>query len=140
MANKTVPTNSNVVDFLATLEDEAQRRESEELIVMMQDVSGYPPVMWGPSIIGFGTQHYKYESGREGDMPIIGFSPRKGKFAFYLTYEIERYKDQLEKVGNYQNGKACIYFKRLSDLDKSELKELIRQTYENESKKSYVKD
>jgi len=140
MTNKTVPTSKNVVDFLATLEDDKQRHESEELVAIMHEVSGKPPVMWGPSIIGFGSQHYKYESGREGDMPIIGFSPRKGKFAFYLTYEIDRYKDQLEKVGNYQNGKACIYFKRLSDINKDELKKLIRQTYENESKKSYEKN
>jgi hypothetical protein len=133
---KTVPTENDVAAFLATLEDTQQQRESEELVGIMQEVSGKPPVMWGPSIIGFGSQHYKYASGREGDMPVIGFSPRKGKFAFYLTYNIERYKDQLEKVGNYQNGKACIYFKRIADVDKSELKELIRQTYADESKKA----
>lgn len=137
MTNKTVPTSSNVIDFLATLEDDQQRRESEELVAIMQEISGEVPVMWGPSIIGFGSLHYKYESGREGDMPVIGFSPRKGKFAFYLTYDVERYKEQLEKVGKYENGKACIYFKRLSDVDMNELKELIRRTYENESKKSY---
>lgn len=97
--NKTTPTVADVSDFLADLDGEQQRQDSEVLVSMMQKVSGELPVMWGPSIIGFGSYHYKYESGREGDMPIIAFSPRKGKLTLYVMNEAAKYADILERLG-----------------------------------------
>lgn len=131
--NKTVPTNEGVADFLASLDSDEQRQDSEVLIGIMQEVTGKPPVMWGPSIVGFGSQHYKYNSGREGDVPEISFSPRKGKLSLYITYDVERYADHLAKVGPHKTGKACIYIKRLGDVDIDKLVGLIRQVYADET-------
>lgn len=127
--NKTIPTNSNVLDFLASLSDAQQRKDSEIIIAIMQKISGKPPVMWGPSIIGFGQHHYKYESGREGDMPLIGFSPRKGKLTLYLTYTPEKYANILGRLGKHKTSKACLYINKLSDVDINVLEELIRTAY-----------
>lgn len=132
MTHKTEPTLVEVNDFLATLDDE-QRRDSEILIAIMHKITGKPAVMWGPSIIGFGSQHYKYDTGREGDVPDLAFSPRKGKLSLYVTYDIERYVDRLNKVGPYKTGKACIYIKRLAEVSIDELARLIRQMYKDDS-------
>lgn len=127
--NKTVPTNADVVEFLATIEDQKQRADSERLIDLMHKISGEPPVMWGPSIIGFGTYHYKYESGREGDSPDIAFSPRKGKIALYITDDATKYPEITKRLGKYKTSKACLYITRLADVDLDALEELIKAAY-----------
>ncbi len=125
---KTVATSDSVIDYLATL-DKSQQRDSQILIDMMQKASGEPPVLWG-KIIGFGKYHYKSKSGIEADWPLIGFAPRKGKLSLYLTYEAEKFTDDLEKVGKHEIGKGCIYFKNLDDLNLDELEKLIAKAYE----------
>lgn len=127
--NKTIPTTKNVLDFLAGLEDKQQQKDSQTLIAMMQKISGKPPVMWGPSIIGFGQLHYKYESGRQGDMPMLGFSPRKGKFSLYITDNAEKYPEIRERLGKHKISKACIYINKLSDINQSVLEELIQAAH-----------
>lgn len=127
--NKTVPTDAGVLDFLVALSNREQRADSEILIGMMQEISGKPPVMWGASIIGFGLHHYKYASGREGDEPVLGFSPRKGKLALYITNDATKYPEIRERLGKHKTGKACIYVTRLGDVDGDALKDLIRAGY-----------
>ena len=125
---KTVPTHADVLEFVARLDD-AQRRDSEQLIDLMHTVSGEPPILWGPAIIGFGTYHYAYASGREGDMPRIAFSPRKGKLVLYITEDAARYTALLARLGKHKTSKACIYITKLADVDKAVLKELIVAAY-----------
>lgn len=126
--NKTKPTDQKVTSFLDNL-DEQQQKDSQILIDIMSDVSSESPVMWGSSIIGFGTYHYISKSGREGDWMRIGFSPRKGKMSLYLTYDASQYTDTLDKMGKYGIGKGCIYFKSIEPLDKTLLKKLIKSAY-----------
>lgn len=130
MANKTKPTDINPADFLRTVEDETKRSDSQWVLEQMEAITGEPAKMWGPSIIGFGTYHYVYASGREGDWMITGFSPRKTALTLYLMSGVEREKELLEKLGKYKTGKSCLYLKRLSDVDKEVLKELIRTSVE----------
>jgi hypothetical protein len=127
--NKTLPTDSNVVDFIASVPDETKRRDSETLIRLMQDITGAPAVMWGPSIVGFDSYHYKYESGREGDAPAAGFSPRKAALTVYLFYGAEKHTDLLSKLGPHTLSKSCLYIKRLSDIDMDVLKQLVKRSY-----------
>lgn len=127
--NKTQPTNTDVVEFLATLEDQGQRADSERLIALMHKISNEPPVMWGPSIIGFGSHHYKYESGREGDSPAIAFSPRKGKLALYIVNDATKYPEITKRLGKHKTSKACIYITKLEDVDMDILEELITAGY-----------
>lgn len=127
--NKTIPTNTDVIDFLATLDDDEQRRDSETLVEMMTDISGEPPVMWGTSIIGFGRFRYEYASGREGDWMKIGFSPRKGKISLYVTSDASQFNDELEAVGKHAIGKGCIYITKLADVNIEALRQLIKQAY-----------
>ena len=110
--NKTAPTIVSVDDFLATLSEQRQA-EARQCIAIMQEITGQPPVMWGPSIIGFGSYHYKYESGREGDAPAVSFSPRKANLVIYLADNASRYETLLEKLGPHTTGTACLYIKRL---------------------------
>lgn len=123
--NKTQPTSSDVASFIAAIPDETKRRDSEVLREIMSDVTGEPAAMWGPSIIGFGSYHYKYASGREGDAPATGFSPRKTALTIYLFYGAENHSDLLDKLGPHTLGKACLYIKRLSDIDLNILRQLI---------------
>jgi len=127
--NKTVPTDQPVNDFLSNLEDEQQVADSLVLIEMMHEITGEPAVMWGSAIIGFGKAHYKYESGREGDIPKLSFSPRKGKLSLYITYWPEKYKKQLDEMGKYSHSKACIYIKSLRDVDTIKLHDVMRKMY-----------
>jgi hypothetical protein len=127
--NKTVPTDGNVISFLANLEDQTQRQDSETLIAIMHEVSGEPPVLWGTSIVGFGLIHYKYASGREGDTMKIGFSPRKGKLSLYVTVDASQYENELAAIGPHEIGKGCIYIKKLADVDVPKLTDLIRHAY-----------
>ena len=122
---KTRPNDASVLDFLSSVESESKRDDCYEIMNMMQDVSGEEPRMWGSSIIGYGTYHYKYASGREGDWMRIGFSPRKQNITLYLMTGVEKNEEILSRIGKYKNGKSCFYIKRLDDIDRSVLKELM---------------
>jgi hypothetical protein len=124
---KTKPTPASVKDFLNNIPDENKRRDSFTVLEMMRQASGYEPVMWGPSIVGFGTYHYRYASGREGDMPIIGFSPRLQALTLYIMSGLDEYGELLARLGKHKTGKACLYIKRLSDVDRNVLQELIEK-------------
>ena len=133
---KTAETTVSVTDFInSSVEKEEKKLDSFRLIELMQEWSGFKPKMWGPTIIGFGTYHYKYASGHEGDAPIIGFSPRKAEFSLYVTYATEENKELLSQLGKYKMGKACIYFKKLTDLNLEVLEKLSQRTikYINEN-------
>lgn len=129
--NKTRPTTDDVSAFLDAVEDDAKRADAHRVSELMGSISGEPPVMWGSSIIGFGTYHYRYDSGREGDAPAVGFSPRKANLTLYITGGFEEHADVLERLGKHKLGKGCLYIKRLSDVDESALSDLIRVSLEN---------
>ena len=125
---KTKPTQASVEDFLNNIPDENKRRDSFTVLEMMRQASGFEPVMWGPSIVGFGTYHYRYASGREGDMPIIGFSPRVQALTLYIMSGFDEYEQLLARLGKHKTSKACLYIKRLSDVDLNVLQELIEKS------------
>jgi hypothetical protein len=127
--NKTIETQVNVIDFINSyVENDQKKNDSLQLIDLLSEWSGFQPKMWGPTIIGFGSYHYKYESGHEGDMPLIGFSPRKAAFSLYVFSPTEENKKLLENFGKYKIGKGCIYIKKLSDINISVLEEMCRAT------------
>lgn len=127
--NKTTDTGANVDEFIQTFANTDEKRlDSYELIKIIQEVTGFTPRMWGPSIIGFGTYHYKYDSGHEGEAPMVGFSPRKAEFSLYAFTGLDEHRHLLDKLGKHKVGKACIYFKKLSDLNQDALKKLIRES------------
>ena len=123
--NKTQATSADVSAFIDGVADEAQRADAHEIAAMMARLSGEPPKMWGPSIIGFGSYHYKYDSGREGDSLRIGFSPRKGQTVLYLIDGYAGKEAQLARLGKHKLGKSCLYIKRLSDVDVGVLEEMV---------------
>ncbi len=122
---KTKPTLVNVADFIALIADERQREDARTISAMMMRLTGEPATMWGPSIIGFGSYHYQYESGREGDMCRIGFSPRKGQTVLYLVDGFAEHEALLSKLGKHKTGKSCLYIKRLDDVDKGVLEAMF---------------
>ncbi|MEU8298973.1 DUF1801 domain-containing protein [Micromonospora sp. NPDC048909] len=125
----TVPTDVSVDDFLAAVPDDRRRADAERLRALMGEVTGEPAAMWGPSIVGFGSYHYTYESGRSGDAPLVGFSPRKQQLVVYLVGGFEaRYGAVLARLGPHKTGKGCLYLKRLDDVDESALRELVDRT------------
>ena len=129
--NKTAETTQNVEDFIHSwVEKEEKRQDSFRLIELMRKWSGHEPRMWGPSIVGFGSVHYKYASGHEGDMPLIGFSPRKAAFSLYVTNPGHENEELLDKLGKFTMAKACIYFKKLSDLDLEVLEKICKESIE----------
>lgn len=124
--NKTRETDNCVDDFLSGVEDDGVREDCEKLIKIMEKLTKAPPKMWGTSIIGFGTYHYKYASGREGDMMLSGFSPRKKNLSLYVTCNLDEHAELLEKLGKFKRGKGCLYVKRLEDIHLPTLKKMIR--------------
>jgi len=127
--NKTTETEVNVIDFINSYVDNDQKKiDSEELIELMKKWSGFEPKMWGPTIIGFGSYHYKYASGHEGDAPLLGFSPRKGQFSLYIYSKTEKSDELLKDFGKFKMGKACIYIKKLADIDIAILEKLCVET------------
>ena len=130
---KTKPTDQSVDDFLQTVPDERKRLDSYTILEMMKRATGEQPRMWGSSIVGFGARHYKYESGREGDWFVTGFSPRKQNLTLYLTYALDRYEALLKKLGKHKIGKGCLYVNKLDDVDMSVLEELIARTVEEQA-------
>ena len=125
---KTKPTDVKVEDFLDAVEHPTRKRDGFELLRIMKEVTRKKPVMWGPSIVGFGSYHYKYESGREGDMPLTGFSPRKQSLTVYIMPGFDKYDDLLKRLGKHKVGKSCLYINKLADVDISVLKELIAKS------------
>ena len=127
--NKTIETKANVVDFIHSfVEDEQKKKDSFQLIELMRKWSGFEPIMWGPSIIGFGSYHYKYDSGHEGNMPLIGFSPRKAALSLYVYAPNETNKQLLKELGKYKMGKSCIYVRKLADIDIKTLEKICLAT------------
>jgi hypothetical protein len=122
----TAPTGQPVEEFLAAVPDERRRADAHTLIGLMREVTGEEPVMWGPSVIGFGTYHYRYASGHEGDSALAGFSPRKQHLVVYLVGEFEgRYAATLARLGPHKTGKGCLYLKSLDGVDMAALRELV---------------
>ncbi len=119
--NKTKPTNSSVAAFIDAITDEGRRADAKALVKLMQKAAGEKPTMWGPSIIGFGSHHYVYDSGREGDMPLISFSPRKAATVLYGIAGFNGSEALMAKLGKHTTGKGCLYIKKLSDVDKKVL-------------------
>ena len=128
--NKTKPTTAGVEAFLNAVPDEKKRADAFRLLQIMREETGEEPVMWGSSIVGYGNYHYKYDSGREGDSPLIGFSPRKANLTLYITSDFDRYEALMSRLGKFTTGKSCLYVKRLSDVDEGVLRELMRQSVE----------
>lgn len=124
--NKTKPTNVSVSAYIEGLTDATRRSEARELVEVMQRASGEKPKLWGPSIVGFGSYHYKYDSGREGDMPLISFSPRQAAMVLYSMLAHSEAKAVLAKLGRHTTGKGCLYIKKLADVDKTVLETLIK--------------
>ena len=134
--NKTTPNDQDVEQFLNSVVDERKRKDSFTILELMKQVTGIEPRMWGSSIVGFGSYHYKYESGREGDMPLAGFSPRKQNLTLYIMGGFERYDDLLKKLGKHTTGKGCLYIKRLDDVDLPTLKSLIEESVKHVKQKA----
>ena len=125
--NKTKPTQLSVAAYIKTIADETRRADATALVKVMQSATGEKPKMWGPSIIGFGSYHYTYDSGREGDMPIVGFSPRNAATVLYLGLGSGGSEALLAKLGKHTTGKGCLYIKKLADVDLKVLEGLIQK-------------
>ena len=125
--NKTTQNDQSVLAFLDKAAGDKRRQDCDTILTMMLKTTGHEPKMWGDAIVGFGSQHYKYESGREGDMPLIGFSPRKQDLTLYIG-GLDRMSDLLGKLGKFKTGKVCLYIKRLSDVDQAVLEEMIERS------------
>lgn len=123
--NKTAETQSSVIDFINAVDSEAKRNDALELVKIMKSITGFEPKMWGPSIIGFGTYHYKYATGHEGDAPLAAFSPRKAATTVYFYLPEEKREELFLNLGKYKVSKACIYIKKLADIDIEILKKII---------------
>jgi hypothetical protein len=125
---KTKPTNASVEEFLNQITDEERREDCFKVAKMMEEITGCKPTMWGSSIVGFDTYHYKYASGQEGDWPIAAFSPRKQDLTLYILPGFQESRELMEALGKHRTGKSCLYIKRLSDIHVPTLKKLIRQS------------
>lgn len=125
---KTVANNRSVKTFLDTLVDDTKRKDCRDLLKMMQAVTGYKAKMWGESIVGFGRYHYKYASGREGEFFVTGFAPRKQDLTIYIMPGFANHTELLAKLGKHKTGKSCLYIKKLADIDRNILKELISRS------------
>lgn len=138
-SNKTQPSSRSPEDFINDIDHERKRREGFELLEMFREETGTEPVLWGPSIIGYGCYHYKYDSGREGDFMRVGFSPRKSRHSIYLTCKPLDYDDLLAQLGKYKTGASCLYINKLADINKDVLRTMIRRSWEK-MKKEYPED
>ncbi len=133
--NKTTETEASVDTFLANVKDEQKKSDCLELKSLMERITNCPAKMWGASIVGFDTYHYKYDSGREGDFMKVGFSPRAQNVTVYIIAGFDRYEELMNKLGKYKTGKSCLYIKKLDDIDRSVLEELIQESYDYMTKK-----
>ena len=128
--NKTVENDGSVRLFIESVQDPVRRADAEELVKLMTEVTGVQPKMWGTAIIGFGRNHYKYESGREGDQPAVGFSPRKANLSLYTLSHTEASREALQRLGKHKTSVACLYVNRLEQIDLEVLKELVKECFE----------
>jgi len=126
--NKTTENTASVADFIDTIDNEAKRDDSRELVQIITGQTGLEARMWGPAIVGFGSYHYKYESGREGDAPLVGFSPRVNAISLYLAADFPGREELLPKLGKHKASVACIYIKKLADVDVEVLKEMVSRS------------
>lgn len=126
--NKTKPTAEDVAAFLERVSDQRRREDGKALCALMERVTGESPVLWGPSIVGFGSYHYRYDSGHEGDAPVAGFSPRARELVVYLSCDDPASEQLLARLGKHKRSKACLYIKSLADVDQGVLAELITQS------------
>ena len=133
--NKTVPTGKSVTEFLEGIQQPEKKADAYELLDIMKSITGEEPVMWGHSIIGFGSYHYRYDSGREGDMILSGFSPRAQNFSLYVGAGAEHNKALLKNLGKYSTGKSCLDTKRLGDVDLEVLKQIFKSSYDHNKEK-----
>ena len=127
---KTKKTESSVEDFLASVENDRRREDARVVTALMQNVTGLRPKMWGPSIIGFGEYHYKYDSGHEGDMCMIGLSPRKQNLVLYIMPGFKGQEAMLKRLGKHKTGKSCLYLNKLADVDEDVLEAMIREAFD----------
>jgi hypothetical protein len=133
--NKTTETETSVSAYLNAIPDDQRRKDCKEIAAIMEKESGFKPKMWGTSIVGFGSYHYKYDSGREGDAPLVGFSSRANAISLYV-YDNEGEKEKLlEKLGKHKTGKGCVYLQKLSDVETSVLGKMIRNSVKGMQKK-----
>jgi len=126
--NKTKQTDASVREYLSAIEDDARRRDCETIAILMSKITKAPPKLWGTSIVGFGNYHYKYESGREGDAGLTGYSSRKGDISVYLPASGINQELLLSKLGRHKMGKCCLYIRKLSDVDVKILEQLITES------------
>jgi hypothetical protein len=128
---KTKKTDASVQAFLDAVEHPTRREDSFAVLDMMREITGHEPAMWGSSIVGFDTYHYKYASGQEGEWPVVGFAPRKRNLTLYMMSGFDQYDALLAKLGKYKTGKSCLYINKLADVDQDTLRELIRQSVDH---------
>jgi hypothetical protein len=126
--NKTKPTSASVTEFVNAIEDPQKRADARKVAAMMRRATGKRAKMWGSSIVGYGTYHYRYDSGREGDFLLTGYSPRKQALTVYILAGFERFGPLMKKLGKYKTGKSCLYIKRLADVDENVLEQLINES------------
>ena len=125
---KTKPTKASVSAFVNAVEDDTKRKDCRVLLKLMKSVTGKKPVIWGTSIIGYGNYHYKYKSGREGDWPITGFSPRRQNISIYIMPGFSKYQSLMNKLGKYKTSVSCLYVKKLDDIDQDILRKLVERS------------
>ena len=128
--NKTKPTSASVEDFIAGIENKRRKNDALAVLNLYKEITGLPPVMWGPSIIGFGTNHYEYESGRKGTVPAAGFSPRKAYMTFYVDDKFEDAESLYARLGKHKKSVACLYVNKLDDIDLEVLREIIKRDFQ----------
>jgi len=122
---KTKPHKGSVTEFLKSVSNETRRKDAQTVLKLMKQITGERPRMWGPTMVGFGSYHYKYASGREGDWFVTGFSPRSQALTLYIMAGFTRYDSLMKKLGKYKTGKSCLYIKNLEDIDTRVLKQLV---------------
>jgi len=132
---KTIPSGASVTEFINGIEDASKRKDCKEIMKIMKRVTGKRPKMWGPSIVGYGDYHYRYESGREGDSFLAGFSPRKQAITLYIMAGFSNYDKLMAKLGKYKNGKSCLYIKKLEDVDSKVLERLVTESVKHTAKR-----
>ena len=133
--NQTVETGASVTAFLKTIKDEKKRKDCSAIIDLISKQSGLKPKMWGPAIIGFGSYHYKYESGREGDAPLVGLAARANAITLYLSSVFEKRDELLSKFGKHKTAKACIYIQKLEDIDQGVLAKMVKNSIAHTARK-----
>lgn len=136
---KTKKNTANVVTFLHKVKDKQRKQDCFEVMELMKQITKEEPVMWGSSIVGFGTYHYVYSTGREGDWPLTGFSPRVQNLTLYIMPGFEKHEDLMKKLGKYKTGKSCLYIKNLNDVDRSVLAKLIKESVLHMKKKYTIR-